>query len=94
VGAAAVIALAARRRAMMAAESVETSTVREAAIVGGIVRCVIAAGKINGPWVSQYAADMLAEFNIRDIDRSPPNLAEMAGIVERFQQSYSQPFGG
>ena len=86
------IPLAARRRAMLAAEAVDTATVREAAILGGIVRSVIACGKINVPWCGQYAADMLEAFRVRDIDRKPPGLTEMSVMVERFQQSYSQPF--
>ena len=86
------IPLAARRRAMLAAEAVDTSTVREAAILGGIVRCVIACGKINVPWVGQYTADIIAAFNLRGINRGPASLTEMSVMVERFQQSYSQPF--
>ena len=86
------IALAARRRAMLAAEMVQTSSVREAAILGGIVRCVIACGRYNGPWISQYAADIIHAFNLVGVDRTPPNLAEIAMMLERFEESYSQPF--
>ena len=52
------IVVAARRKAMMAAEAVDVATLREAAILGGIVRSVIACGKINVPWCGQYAADV------------------------------------
>ena len=88
------IPLAARRRAMLAAENVDTHSCREAAIVGGIVRCVISCGRINGPWVAQYAADIVAEFNLVGVDRKPPGMAEVAMVVDKFQQSYSQPFPG
>jgi len=93
-GGQAVIPLAARRRAMLAAEHVDVSTMREAAIVGGITRCVISCGRVNGPWVSQYAADILAEFRVRNVDATPPGPMEIGMLADRFQTSYRQPFPG
>ena len=76
---------------MLAAEMVDTTDCREAAILGGIVRCVISCGKINVPWVGQYTADILGCFNLEGNCR-PASLTEVAAVVERFQLSYSQPF--
>ena len=85
------IPLAARHRAMSAAEAVDTTTLREAAILGGVVRSVIACGRINVPWCSQYATDMLEAFRVRD-GRTPIGHTETLDVIERFQASYSQPF--
>lgn len=77
---------------MLAASTVETSSCREAAIVGGITRSVISCGRINTPWVAQYAADIIAEFRLVGVDKTPPGLVELAGVIDRFQTSYRQPF--
>ena len=92
MGAAVVIPLAARRKAMMAAEHVDTHNVREAAILGGLVRSVIACGRINVSWSAQYAVDMIREFKLPGVDTCQPGPTEMQMMVERFQESYSQPF--
>ncbi len=94
MGAAVVIPVAARHRAMFAADAVDVSTLRQAAILGGVVRSVIACNRINVPWVGQYTADIINAFNLNGVDRSPASLTEVAAVVERFQQSYAQPFSG
>jgi hypothetical protein len=87
------IPAAARQKAMMAANAVEVTTMREAAILGGIVRCVCACGRYNGPWIAQYAADIIGAFRIRDVDPTPPGLTEMSAMLEAFEESYSRPSG-
>ena len=86
------IPLAARRKVMMAAECVDTSTIREAAIVGGIVRCAIATGRYNGPWISQYASDAIEAFSIRNVDPTPPGPTEIGVVLERFEAAYGRKF--
>ena len=78
---------------MLAAEAVDTNSCREAAIVGGIVRTVIATGQIHPAWVAKYTSDIIHHFKILNVDARPPGLLEMEPVVQRFQQSYRQPFG-
>lgn len=85
------IPLAARRKVMNAAGEVETSTVREAAIVGAIVRCACSTGRYNGPWISQTTSDILHEFRLL-VDRTPPCMAEVGMMVERFEAAYGRKF--
>ncbi len=86
------IPINARRKAMLAGAQVATHSVREAAIVGGIVRCAIATGGYNGQWIAEYAVDAIASFKVVNVDRSPPNLAEVAMVLERFEEAYGRPF--
>ncbi len=77
-----------RHRVMIASSNVQTTSCREAAILGGIVRCKIAANKYNGPWIAQYASDIIGSnggFNLVGVDRSPPNMAEIAMVLDRFK---------
>lgn len=86
------IPVAARRKAMYAASNTETTTCREAAILGGIVRNVIATGRYNGPWISQYAVDIIDEFRLRGVDRTLPGPTELAMVLERFEVAYGRRF--
>ena len=88
------IPLAARRRAMLAADNVDTSTMRQAAILGGIVRCIASCGKINAPWVAQYTADILTEFKLPGVSTKPATFSELSAMIDKFNESYSQPFRG
>jgi hypothetical protein len=87
-----VIPIAARRRAMLASSSVDASTMREAAILGGIVRCCAATGRYNGPWISQYASDAIEGFRLRDVDATPPGPTEMLTVLEKFEGAYGRRF--
>ena len=85
------IPIAARRKVMHAAGQVDTSSVREAAIVGAIVRCACATGRYNEQWISQTAVDIIHEFRIL-VDRTPPGPTEIAVMVERFEDAYGRKF--
>lgn len=83
--------LADRREAMSAADLVGTCSPREAAILGGIVRCVIATEHCDVGFVSHYARDILGVFNLVGVDRSAPGTAEIAMVLERFEDAYGNP---
>jgi hypothetical protein len=83
---------AARRKVMAAAASTETTTAREAAIVGAIVRCAIATGRYNGHWIAQAAVDVITEFNLVNVDRTPPGPTEVGMVLERFEEAYGRRF--
>ena len=85
------IPIAARRKVLIAAGNVETNSEREAAIVGGIVRCAVATGRFNAPWIAQATLDILDEFRVR-ADRTPPTLDELGEMVERFEEAYGRSF--
>jgi hypothetical protein len=87
-----VIPIAARRRAMLASSSVDAHSLREAAILGGIVRCAVATGRYNGVWAAQYAADAIEGFRLRDVDATPPGPTEMLATLERFETAYGRRF--
>jgi hypothetical protein len=84
--------LADRREAMHAADLVGTYSVREAAVLGGIVRSVIATGGSDVVYISQYARDILGVFNLVGVDRSAPCAAEIAMVVERFEAVHGSSF--
>lgn len=77
--------LADRRNAMHAADLVGTYSPREAAVLGGIVRSVIAVGRPDVLYIAQYVRDILGLFNLVGVDRSTPCAAEIAMVVERFE---------
>lgn len=88
------IPVAARRKAMTAAGAVETSTCREAAIVGGIVRNICSTGRYSGPWVAQYAVDAIEAFHLVGVDRSLPGPTELGYMLERFETEYGRQLAG
>jgi hypothetical protein len=83
--------LADRREAMHAADLVGTHSVREAAVLGGIVRSVIATGRCDVVYIAQYARDILGVFNLVGVDRTTPCAAEIAMVVERFEAVHGSP---
>ena len=84
------IPIAARRKAMRAAGEVDTSTHREAAIVGGIVRNICATGRINRDWIATYAVDAICGFKLAGGDRTLPGPTEMGMVIERFEAAYGR----
>jgi anaerobic selenocysteine-containing dehydrogenase len=88
---ASVIPLADRRRTMRAAELVDTHSVREAAILGGIVRCIIAHGRYDAEFIARYAHEIIGAFKLVGVDRSPPCLTEISMILERFEEAEGKP---
>lgn len=86
------IPVAARRKAMMAAASTPTSSVREAAIVGGIVRCAIASGMYDPDRIAGYVPEILDHFKLANVDRRRPGAAEITMVVARFEREYGRPF--
>jgi hypothetical protein len=88
------LALAARRKVLVAADNVQTSHPREAAILGGIVRSAIDAGQIDADFVRRYASRIIAEFNLAHVDRRMPGRREIETVLERFQAEYRRPVLG
>ncbi len=83
---------AVRRRVMVAADEVQTSHPREAAILGGIVRSTIDGGRVDVEYVRRYASAIIAEFNLVNVDRRPPGSHEIAMVLTRFEERYGPPF--
>lgn len=87
-----------RQRVLWAAERTETSTSREAAILGGIVRCAMDTGHFSEAYVRHYCPQALLWF-IRDlqlfggqrIDTREPSNSEIAMVLARFQAIYKPP---
>jgi hypothetical protein len=75
----------ARRQVLSVAAEVNTSSAREAAIVGGLVRSTFAAGHIDIDSVARHARALMHEFDLRDVDRSAPGGAEIAMVLDRFE---------
>ena len=88
------MSLDARREAMHAADLTGTYNAREAAVLGGIVRCMIETGGCDVGFISAYVRDILAVFDLVDIDRSAPCAAEIAMVLQRFEEVYGTPFTG
>lgn len=86
------IAPKARERAMMAGGLTEVETPRDAAIVGAIVRCCIATGRWNGPWIAQAAVDAITDFNLVGVSRVLPGNTELQMVRERFAVAYGREF--
>src|SRR6056297_1470371 len=83
---------AVRRRVMVAADEVQTTHPREAAILGGIVRSTIDGGRVDVEYVRRYASAIIAEFNLVNVDRRPPGSDEIAMVLTRFEERYGPPF--
>lgn len=86
------IALAARRKVMIAAGQVETTNPREAAILGGIVRCAIETGGYNAERIRQYTHNIIGQMKLVGVDRRLPGNAEIAMVKERFEEHYGRRF--
>ena len=80
-----------RRVAMHAAELTGTSNLREAAVLGGIVRCIIATGGCDVGYISNYVRDILVVFDLVGVDRTAPCAAEIAMVRDRFEEVYGGP---
>jgi len=81
-----------RRRTMHSADLVETHSAREAAVLGGIVRSVIATGRPDIADIAHYARDILGVFNLVGVDRSMPCRVEIDMVLERFETVRRGPF--
>ena len=81
----------ARTRVMEAADAVETSHPREAAILGGIVRSAIDTERLDREFVRSYTRDIIGEFNLVNVDRQPPGTTEIAMVLTRFEAAYGRP---
>lgn len=77
-GAGHMISLTARHRAMRAADLVDTRSIREAAVLGGIVRRIIASGRCDVDHVAHDAHAIICAFNLVGVDRSTPCPTEWA----------------
>lgn len=88
-------------RVMMAAGEVETSSCREAAILGGIVRSLIDTGHLKITFVQHYTAEAVRHFasDIAGTSERPntsrPGSAEIKKVARKFLDRYdpghSQP---
>src|SRR5690606_30410986 len=79
-----------RRRMMLAAANVQTSSVRQAAILGGLVRSAIDYGHLSMPVVSAHMSSVLS--GLAGVDRREPCSAEVAMVLEQFQRSLGYRF--
>jgi hypothetical protein len=80
----------ARREAMSAADLVGTYSIREAAVLGGIVRCIIETGGCEAGYISEYVRGILDLFDHADVDRTAPCAAEIAIVLQRFEEVYGR----
>jgi anaerobic selenocysteine-containing dehydrogenase len=76
------------RRVMIAADAVETCHPREAAILGGIVRSAIDAGRLDHDFVRRYTREIIGEFKLVNVDRVPPGSTEIDMVLSRFEAEY------
>lgn len=87
------IPVAARRRVMFAASLIDTTSCREAAILGGIVRQAIEHGwGIDGDNVAHYAARVVRDFKLVGVDRTPPGPTEVGMMLDRFEAAFGHKF--
>jgi hypothetical protein len=84
------IPIAARRKVMNAAGEVATNSPREAAILGGVVRSVIEHGHMKPEVVRWWTTAVLGHFNLAMVDRRPPCAAEMAMVIQRFEEVFGR----
>jgi hypothetical protein len=84
------IPLVARRRALLAASQTETTSPRDAAIVGGIVRSLIDTGGCDRGRVARYAVGVIIEFKLVGVDRTPPGPTEYRMVLNRFERAYGR----
>jgi hypothetical protein len=76
----------AHRRVLCAAVDVATSSAREAAIVGGIVRSTLDSGTLDVTRVARYASEIMTHFGLVDVDLRAPGAAEIAMVLDRYEQ--------
>lgn len=76
---------------MHAADLVATHSIREAAVLGGIVRCIIATDRCEAGYIGSYVYDIIAAFNLVGVDCSKPCPAEIGMVLERFEEVYGRP---
>lgn len=81
----------AAQRLFAAADAIDTTTRREAAIVGGIVRSVIDHGRLRPDYVRSYTRHIIGEFGMADVDSRLPCNAEIAMVLQRFEANYGRP---
>ena len=87
-----------RQRVMHAASQVNPKDAREAAILGGIVRCSIDTGHFNKQYVKHYVPQSLAwfesdrkSFGAEAVNMRAPSDDEIAAITKRFMHFYNPP---
>ena len=87
-----------RQRVMHAASQVNPKDCREAAILGGVVRCVIDTGHFNKQYVKHYVPQALSwfdsdrkHFGAEAVNMKSPNDDEIAAITKRFMHFYNPP---
>jgi len=87
-----------RQRVMHAASQVNPKDSRDAAILGGIVRCAIDTGHFNKQYVKHYVPQSLAwfesdrrSFGAEAVSLKSPNDDEIAAMTKRFMHFYDPP---
>ena len=87
-----------RQRVMHAASQVNPKDCREAAILGGVVRCVIDTGHFDKQYVKHYVPQSLSwfdserrQFRADPVSSKSPNDDEIAAITKRFMHFYNPP---
>jgi hypothetical protein len=84
------IPIAARRKVMQAASTVAPDTMREAAILGGVVRCMVEHGHLIPAVVRVWTMEVLGYYKLSGVDRRPPCNAELAQVVGRFEDAFGR----
>lgn len=79
-----------RRKMMLAAATVQTSSARQAAILGGLVRSAIDYGHLSMPVVSAHVSSVLS--GLTNVDRREPCSAEVAMVLDQFQHALGYRF--
>lgn len=79
-----------RRRMMLAAATVQTSSPRQAAILGGLVRSAIDHGHLSMPVVSAHMSSVLV--GLVGVDRREPSTAEVAMVLDEFERELGYRF--
>ena len=85
------MSLDARREAMHAAVLTSTYSAREAAVMGGILRCMVATSGRDVGLISLYVRETLLAFDLAGVDPSAPCAEEIAMVLERFEEVYGRP---
>ena len=81
------IPIAARRKVLHAAGAVTCNSRRESAIVGAICRSMIETGTLQPPFVRAWIGSAMG---LTPAERQPPDLAELAQIVARFEEAFGR----
>lgn len=81
-------------RVLMAASEVVTDSLREAAILGGIVRSLLDTGHLRISFVRHYAPQVIGFFAVNGdlyrerVDTSTPTDQEIKRVASRFLDKY------